>query len=140
MRLGLWLGLRAGDGRPNQGTDWQWQESSVTVGDSGEWIGYSNGDIAYPPFNPPVGLLGSHPTEVTDLVALFQDVGSGDVVAVFNGEYAGELQDVGLAIGGFALTPNGYSELAGNTWLRFIGLPGEFGDGETYQIEFSGGA
>lgn len=117
--------------------DWDWQAFSITAGDSGDWIGYSNGDIVSPPFNPPVGLIDRQPTAITDLVALFQDVGSGDIVAVFNGLYGEELQSVPLAIGGFALTPNGWSELAGNTWLRFVGLPGDLDDGALYELEFS---
>lgn len=116
--------------------NWDWQETDVTVADSGEWIGYSNGDLAYPPFNPPIGLISNQPTSVTDMIALFQDVGSGDIVVVFNGDYTQELQLLKMAIGGFELNPSGYSLQTGNTWLRFSGLPGDFESGSIYEVVF----
>ena len=46
-----------------------WTPFTLTAGDSGEWFGYSNGDIAYPPFNPPVGLISTEPCSAAELEA-----------------------------------------------------------------------
>lgn len=44
---------------------------TMTVGDSGEWVGYSSGDIASPPFNPPVGEISVQPLVTHRLSAIY---------------------------------------------------------------------
>lgn len=115
--------------------DFNWQSITVTAGDSGDWFGYSNGDIAYPPFNPPVGSVTGQPTPLTELEALFQD-SSGDIVAVFQGNWQTAMQSVGLTLDGQVLSPNGYSLQGGNTFLRFTGYVGSVTDGGSYTAVF----
>lgn len=63
-----------------------WKPFSMTAGDSGDWGGYSDGDIAYPPFNPPVGSITNQPAPGHDLHALYPDTTDGRLTAVFQGD------------------------------------------------------
>lgn len=115
--------------------DFNWQPFTMQTGDSGDWIGFSNGDIISPPFNPPVGSISGEPTTVTQLEALFND-DSGDIVAVFQGDWRIELQEVGMTLEGQTLTPQGYSLQGGNTFLRFSGYVGSLEVNTPYAVTF----
>lgn len=101
--------------------NWDWQAFTVRTGDSGDWIGFSNGDIVSPPFNPPVGTITNEPTAITQLEAIFQDA-IGDIVAVLQGDWQAYVSNVSMAFDAEPLTYQGYSLQGGNTFLRFSGF------------------
>lgn len=113
-----------------------WQPFTMRTGDSGDWIGFSNGDIVSPPFNPPVGSITNEPTPATRLDALFQDV-SGDLVAVFRGDWREKLGLIVLEFDGETLSPQGNSLQGGNTFLRFSGYSRTITVDTSYAAEFS---
>lgn len=116
--------------------DWDWQAFTMTPADTGDWIGYTNGDIAPPPFNPPEGTITGQPTSVTTLQALYSDGDTGEVVAVFNGDYVGLLDGLPLTVNGVVLAPESISLQWGSTWVRYSGLPSGFVAGTPYTVLF----
>lgn len=115
--------------------NWDWQPFMVRTGDSGAWIGFSNGDIVSPPFNPPVGTITNEPTAITQLEAIFQD-GSGDIVAVLQGDWQAYVDNVTMAFDAEPLTYQGYSLQGGNTFMRFSGFSDTLVVGTDYTVEF----
>lgn len=115
--------------------NWDWQVFTVRTGDSGAWIGYSNGDIVSPPFNPPVGTITNEPTAITQLEAIFQDA-SGDIVAAFQGDWRAYVSIVTMAFDAEPLTYQGYSLQGGNTFLRFSGFSETIAVDTDYTVEF----
>lgn len=116
-------------------TVWNWQVFTLRTGDSGDWIGYSNGDIVSPPFNPPVGTITNEPTAITQLEAIFQDA-SGDIVAVLQGDWQAYVSNVTMAFDAEPLTYQGYSLQGGNTFLRFSGFLETLTVDTDYTVEF----
>lgn len=112
-----------------------WQEFTLTAGDSGEWFGYSNGDIAYPPFNPPFGSISNEPTTAAELEAFYTD-DLGVAVAIFQGDIQAQVHSLGLAIGGYAGVASDISLFGGNTVIRFAPDGINFQQGGEYLIEF----
>lgn len=115
--------------------NWDWQPFTVRTGDSGAWIGYSNGDIVSPPFNPPVGTITNEPTAITQLEAIFQD-GSGDIVAVLQGDWQAYVGNVTMAFDAEPLAYQGYSLQGGNTFMRFSGFSDTLAVDTDYTVEF----
>lgn len=116
-------------------TVWNWQVFTVRTGDSGDWIGFSNGDIVSPPFNPPVGTITNEPTAITQLEAIFQDA-SGDIVAVLQGDWQAYVSNVTMSFDAEPLTYQGYSLQGGNTFLRFSGFSDTVAVDTDYTVEF----
>lgn len=112
-----------------------WQPFTMRSGDSGDWIGFSSGNIVSPPFNPPVGSITNEPTPATHLDALFQDA-SGDIVVVFRGDWRVKLELIDLEFDGEILSPQGNSLQGGNTFLRFSGYSGTVTTDTSYSVEF----
>lgn len=115
--------------------DFDFQEFSMTAGTDGvQWVGYSTGLDNTP--NPPFGSIQSQPTDVTTLLAFYDDTASGVFLAVFDGEYASELQGLQLSVGGYVVDSFDINEDAGNTWVRFNGIPGDLVAGGQYEVTF----
>lgn len=115
--------------------NWDWQVFTLRTGDSGAWIGYSNGDIVSPPFNPPVGTITNEPTAITQLEAIFQDA-SGDIVAVLQGDWRAYVSSVTMSFDAEPLTYQGYSLQGGNTFMRFSGFSETVAVDTDYTVEF----
>lgn len=118
-------------------TDFDWSAIDVTAGSEGQWVGYSDGGNTRP--QPAFGSISGQPSPITDLLALYDDTASGVVLAVFSGDYATEMGGLQMSIGGFALSSFETELISGNTWVRFSGQPGDWSDGDVYQIEFGFG-
>lgn len=114
--------------------DFNWQEFDLIAGNGGQWIGFSDGGATRP--QPAFGSVGSQPTTVTTLLALYDDTNSDVYLAVFAGDYVDEMDGLILSIGGFALAPFEIELISGNTWIRYNGT-GDLTAGATYQVEFS---
>lgn len=140
MRIGIYLGLPmwgggGGSTPPEPPVDWNWQEFDMTAGGDGvQWVGYSTGVDNTP--NPPFGSITGEPTEAARLLAFYDDTASGVVLAVFDGEYPTELNGLEVSISGFVLESFETEVVAGNTWVRFGGMPGDWADGDGYEVTF----
>lgn len=131
-----WKFARSGGGSPPPQIDWR--PFTVTVGDSGDWLGYSSGDIPSPPFNPPVGSISNSPIQGTALEALYFDPGAMAVIAIFHGDIASSLTGFRVQIDNDILETSGAELISGNTWARFPAPGFGFNNGETYGVVFSG--
>lgn len=114
-----------------------WQPFTVTVADTGDWIGYTSGDIASPPFNPPVGTISGQPNSRHALEALYVDMGDGAVVVIFRGDMTGAAQGLGVQIDDYQGEASDVSMFAGNTVIRFAPPRNPLNDGETYGVVFT---
>lgn len=111
-----------------------WVPFTLTAGDSGEWFGYSSGDMPSPPFNPPVGTISNPPSAAFDLEAIYYEMSK--LVVVFHGDHTESLEGLNLQIDDEILMFATASYFAGNTWIEFAGGT-PFIDGGTYTITFS---
>lgn len=117
---------------PPEPTDFEWQEFAMTVGAGMARVGYSNGDV----IPPASGSISNEPTSQTTLLALYDDLNTGNIIAFFEGNYVAQMQGIQVSFGGFVLTSDDVRLEMGNTLVRFPGLPGFMQDGETYQVLF----
>lgn len=117
--------------------EWNWQQFEITNGLEDQWVGYSIGINGVP--QPAFGIIDGQPTDVTDLLALYDDTNSGMVIAVFDGDYYSDLTGVQLSIGGFVMTATETQYVAGQTVVRFSDMPGDWGEGDVYQVQFGCG-
>lgn len=109
----------------------EFETFELTAGDSGDWLGYSNGDIVSPPFNPPVGSISNQPSRENDLYAIFQSTGSGSITAIFHGvmDHVGLRMQIGNTFG-MAIS---VEYIGGNTEITFTHSV-NFTDGGVYDI------
>lgn len=101
------------------GTDWK--SFTITAADTGNWIGYTNGDIAVPPFNPPMGLIDGQPADGLEVDAIYQDAQTHMVSMILHGDH----RDIAV---GLSLTINGETRTMSNTGLIYGGTMIEFPD------------
>lgn len=118
---------------PTPPVDFNWQMVTLTAGEEGQWIGYSNGSDTLP--QPWFGAIDVQPSDKTDLLALYDDTASNVYLAVFSGDWLADMANLTMSIGGMAFVPFDASVISGNTWVRYNGS-GDFVDGADYQIEF----
>lgn len=114
--------------------DLGFQEIVLTNGSEGQWVGYSDGGATRP--QPAFGSISVQPSEFTQLLALYDDTNSGIVLAVFEGDWVDAFDGLQVSIGGFVLTSYEVELISGNTWVRFSDMPGDWVDGDDYQILF----
>lgn len=112
-----------------------WTPFTLTAGDSGEWLGYTNGDIAYPPFNPPVGLISTEPCSAAELEAFYLEDGFRPV-AIFQGDIRSEVQGVSVTIDGVSGVENSVTLFGGNTVIAF-NMSSDFVQFGNYEISFT---
>lgn len=113
---------------------WDWQTFSLTNGDGGQWVGYSDGGATRP--QPAFGSISAQPTSRTKLLALYDDTASGVVLAVFAGNYVSQLDGLQISIGGYVLNSFEVELISGNTWVRFEDMPGVWTPGDVYEVLF----
>lgn len=116
------------------GPVFDFQGFDMNNGGEGQWVGYSIGGATLP--NPPFGSISGEPTQVSQLLALYDDTASGVVLAVFEGDWVVALNGLQLSIGGFVLNSFERELISGNTWVRFSDMPGNWDVGASYQIAF----
>lgn len=132
MRIGL--GLWAGRRLVHPQIDFGWQEIGITAGTDGtQWVGYSDGGDSRP--QPSFGTISAQPTDVTNLLALYDDTNSNVYLAVFEGDYVSSMHGLPMSIGGSPFTPFETTLVSGNTWVRYNGV-GDWIIGDTYQVFF----
>ncbi len=112
-----------------------WTPFTLTAGDSGEWLGYTNGDIAYPPFNPPVGLISTEPCSAAELEAFYLEDGFR-TVAIFQGDIRSEVQGLTVTIDGVSGVENSVTLFGGNTVIAF-NMSADFVQFGNYEISFT---
>lgn len=112
-----------------------WTPFTLTAGDSGDWLGYSNGDIAYPPFNPPVGSISAEPCSVSELEAFYLEDG-GTPVAIFQGDIRSEVQSLTVTIDGVSGAENSVTLFGGNTVIAF-NMSADFVQFGNYEVSFT---
>lgn len=112
-----------------------WTPLTLTAGDSGEWLGYSNGDIAYPPFNPPVGSISAEPCSISELEAFYLEDGVRPV-AIFQGDIRGHVQGLTVTIDGVSGVENSVTLFGGNTVIAFD-MSASFVEFGNYAISFT---
>lgn len=115
------------------GVDFGWQPISVTAGDGGQWVGYSDGGETRP--QPSFGSISGQPSALTNLLAFYDDTASNVYLVVFSGDWVSEMSSMTFSIGGMPFTPFEAELISGNTWIRYNGL-GDWVDGDNYQVEF----
>lgn len=111
-----------------------WQTITLTAGDEGQWVGFSDGGANRP--QPAFGSIDAQPTATTELLALYDDTVSDVYLVVFAGDYVAEMTGLTLSIGGFPFEPFEIELISGNTWLRYNGT-GDLLTGNAYQIDFA---
>lgn len=114
--------------------DWNWQGFDLNAEEEGQWVGYSDGGATRP--QPAFGSIGSEPTDVTTLLAFYDDTASGVFLAVFDGDYVSELDGLQVAISGIVMLSFEVELISGNTWVRFTGLEGDLEGDSTYEVMF----
>lgn len=114
-----------------------WREFTITAADSGEWIGYSSGDIAYPPFNPPIGILSAQPAPGVELLAIYDDINIEAVVAILYGDYTSIAERLILTVDDESNASSNVSMFAGNTVIEFSGFKLSFADKGVYTAMIS---
>lgn len=112
-----------------------WTPFTLTAGDSGEWLGYSNGDIAYPPFNPPVGSISAEPCNIAELEAFYLEDGFMPV-AIFQGDIRSQVQGLIVTIDGVSGIENSVTLSGGNTVIAF-NMSADFVQFGGYEISFT---
>lgn len=115
------------------GVNFGWATITLTAGDEGQWVGYSDGGSTRP--QPAFGSISAEPTSETSLLALYDDTASNVYIAVFAGEWLGYLGALPMDIGGFSYSPFSASIISGNTWIRYAGT-GPWISGSNYQVTF----
>lgn len=115
--------------------DWDFMQITMTAGDGGQWIGFSNGGPTLP--QPAFGSISGQPTAVTDLLAFYNDTASGRYIVVFEGDYLLALVGLTITIGGFPMTAYEAEVIGGNTWLRFAAGVGDLIAGAVYELTFT---
>lgn len=115
-----------------------WAPFTLTAGDSGEWFGYSNGDIASPPFNPPFGSISNEPTDIADLEAFYIDDSSQSPVAIFSGDIRSSVAMLPIVIGAYSGVTVTAELFGGNTVNTFTPGADLFVDAGQYLIELGG--
>lgn len=115
-----------------------WSPFTMTAGDTGDWIGYTSGDLASPPFNPPEGLISNQPNNLHDLTALYNEEATGDLVVMFHGDIRSDVEGLKVTIDAYEGTAFASEMYAGNTLIRFMPPFGRFNDKDTYGIVFEG--
>lgn len=113
----------------------QWKEFSLTAGDSGDWLGFSSGDIAAPPFNPPVGAISGQPAEGIELEALYQDPGPVTVVVFMHGFAEDLASTLRVSIDGVELGFLNARTLYGMLRVEFSGAVVTFVDGVSCAVK-----
>lgn len=113
-----------------------WTPFTLTAGDSGEWLGYSNGDIAYPPFNPPFGSISAEPCNIAELEAFYLEDGIRPI-AIFQGDIRGEVQGVSVTIDAYTGTEVSVTLFGGNTVVEFEPGAPPFVQFGAYSVAFS---
>lgn len=108
-----------------------WQQFTFTPQDTGEWVGYTDGDIASPPYNPPMGTSGS-PANDVELTALYYDTNTASIKMLLKGDYLKEAPYLSLSIDGIANPYKSSSTYIGNTLIEFSGVTANFNAGQTY--------
>lgn len=122
------------DGYSPQPPDgFNWQMITLTAGEEGQWIGFSDGGADRP--QPGFGSISGQPSDKTNLLALYDDTESNVYLAVFSGDWMAEMTPLTMTIGGMPFTSFEVSFISGNTWVRYNGS-GDLVDGADYQIEF----
>ncbi len=114
-----------------------WSPFTLTAGDSGEWFGFSSGDLASPPFNPPMGSISNEPNRLHQMEAMYVDLGDGAPVAIFHGDIQASAVGLRVQIDGYHGTAAGVSMFAGNTVIRFAPAHSALADGQTYGVVFT---
>lgn len=113
-----------------------WSPFTLTPGTTTEWVGYTNGDIASPPYNPPVGLISNQPTNLADLAAIYQDSDMSTIVVVFSGDQTQKLGVLTLQVDDFPITSPTHEYIGGFTYTRFNAYGGpDFVDGVELAVE-----
>lgn len=115
----------------------RWLPFTLTAGDSGEWFGYSSGDLAYPPFNPPMGSISNEPNQAHALMAMYVDMADSTPVAIFHGDIQSDVAGLKLQINAYKGTASDISLFAGNTVIRFAPAFLPLNDGQTYGVVFT---
>lgn len=118
---------------PEHPIDFNWQMITLTAGEEGQWLGFSDGGATRP--QPGFGAISGQPSDKTDLLALYDDSFSNVYLAVFSGDWLSDMATLTMAIGGTPFTPFDANVISGNTWIRYNGV-GDFVDGADYQIKF----
>lgn len=118
---------------PQTPVDFNWQMVTLTAGEEGQWLGFSDGGTTRP--QPGFGAISGQPSDKTDLLALYDDTASNVYLAVFSGDWLSDMGNLTMSIGGMPFVPFDANVISGNTWIRYSGS-GDFVDGANYQIEF----
>lgn len=124
-----------GVGKPSSDppVDFEWQPITMTAGEEGQWLGFSDGGATRP--QPAFGSISGQPSTVASLLALYDDTASNVYLAVFSGEWLPQIASLPLTIGGFEFTPFDAEIISGNTWIRYNGS-GAWDGAASYQVEF----
>lgn len=110
---------------------------TMIAGDSGDWAGYSNGDLVPPPFNPPVGSISDQPLAFCTLQALFQDTATQSIVAVFGGAAIEAFAGMTLRIGGETLASAGTTVAWGSVFVPFPNPITQIVAGQSYNCKMT---
>lgn len=122
--------------KPDPSLDWT--PFTMVARDTGLWAGYTSGDIAVPPFNPPVGTISNEPNPDYPLQAIYNDDAAGYVVAIFNLIPLDRASRLTLAVDSGAVHAAGEAApYLGCVRVTFPSATFLFQDGETYAVTFS---
>lgn len=123
---------------PEPEPSFAWRTFVMTAGNSGEWDGFSDGDIAVPPFNPPVGMISQSPAPDVELYALYEEPGRFSLIALFSDNVEQVAPLMKAAIHDVELSYLTHSRAVGRLMVEFSG-PAlvTFTDGLEYEITFS---
>lgn len=113
-----------------------WRPFTLTAGDTGDWIGYTSGDIAYPPFNPPMGLISGEPAAGIELEAMYIDPATMSLVVVLYGNLQA-VETIWVTVDDATAEQSSVEVIGLNNWYYFENFPVSFQDGKTYGVIFS---
>lgn len=116
---------------------YDWRSFDMIPRDTTEWVGYTNGDMGYPPFNPPVGTISREPATGVILSALYFDPETDRHVAIFTGDLYEQNMYIGLNIDGQSARVKGAQRIGSTTYFFFPGIEVQFQAGETYTVTFT---
>lgn len=108
---------------------------TLVAGDSGDWFGYSSGDIPYPPFNPPVGSISNQPRTDGTLEACYQSNEDMSLMMAFHGITKDAFVVTKAMVNNQTLFINNIYIFAGFVWLEFMGEWDGFVDRGQYNIQ-----